>query len=100
MPKILPFHFGDEPSYLGESNTVQCSLSIGDLPVKFSWTLNGQPLNNIQEVAISSVGKKTSVISIDSIDEHHAGNYTCTAKNKAGSASYSSQLIVRGTFLT
>lgn len=97
VPKILPFHFGDEPSYLGESNTAQCSLSVGDLPVKFYWTLNGQPLKNIQDVSVSAFGKKTSVINIDPIAEHHAGNYTCTAKNKAGIARFSSQLVVRGT---
>lgn len=98
MPKLLPFTFGDEPSYLGESNTVQCSLSTGDMPVKFSWTLNGKPLTDIQGVNIASFGKKTSVISIESVDEHHAGNYSCLAENNAGIASHSSILTVKGNF--
>lgn len=28
----------------------------------------------------------------------HAGNYTCTAKNIAGSANHTATLIVNGTF--
>lgn len=95
-PKLLPFSFGDEPSYLGESTTLQCSLSIGDMPVKFSWTLNGKPLNDIQGVAITSIGKKSSVISIDSVDEHHAGDYSCLAENRAGLANHTSTLVVKG----
>lgn len=97
LPKILPFAFGDEPSYLGESTTVQCSLSSGDLPVKFSWRLNGRIVNDVSGINIVALGKKTSVLSIDSLDESHAGNFTCTAKNRAGSSSYSSELVVKGT---
>jgi hypothetical protein len=66
------------------------------MPVKFSWTLNGKPLTDVQGVTIASFGKKTSVISIESVDEHHAGNYSCLAENKAGVASHSSLLIVKG----
>lgn len=43
-----------------------------------------------------AVGKKTSLLSIDSLSEEHAGNYTCVAQNKAGSSSHLSQLIVKG----
>lgn len=96
-PKVLPFSFGTEPQYLGESTTVQCSISTGDMPLKFMWMLNGKPLRNIQGVNIGSFGKKSSVISIDSLDEHHAGNYTCIVKNKAGVSSFRSELIVKGT---
>lgn len=97
IPKLLPFAFGDEPSYLGESTTVQCSLSSGDLPVKFSWLLNGRSLEGVNGINVVALGKKTSVLSIDYLEENHAGNYTCLAKNKAGVSSYSSELIVKGT---
>lgn len=43
-PKLLPFTFGDEPSYLGDSTTVQCSSSSGDTPARFSWRFNGRRL--------------------------------------------------------
>lgn len=97
IPKLLPFTFGDEPSYLGDSTTVQCSLSSGDTPVNFSWRLNGRRLQNLEGISVVAVGKKTSVLSIDSLSEHHAGNYTCFAENKAGLTSHSAELVVKGT---
>lgn len=60
------------------------------------WMLNKKLLRNVQGVNIASFGKKTSVISIDSLEEHHAGNYTCVVKNKAGVASFHAELIVKG----
>lgn len=99
LPKILPFDFGSEPTYLGESNTVQCSLSVGDMPVRFTWTLNGVDLTSVEGVKIGNFGKKTSVISIDSVGDSHAGNYTCFAKNRAGVTSFSASLIVKGMTL-
>lgn len=96
LPKLLPFSFGDEPAYLAESTTVQCSISLGDLPVSFSWLLNGAPIRNEPGVNVVAVGKKTFVLSIDSLAENHAGNYTCLATNKAGTASHNAELIVNG----
>lgn len=98
LPKLLPFSFGEEPSFLGDSTTVQCSLSSGDMPVKFTWSLNNKPISDVQGIVVGSFGKKTSVVSIESLDEHHAGNYTCFASNKAGIARSSSVLIVKGNF--
>lgn len=99
LPKLLPFSFGDEPASLGESTTVQCSISLGDLPVKFSWLLNNKTARNIDGVNIVQLGKKTSVLSIDSLTEIHAGTYTCLATNKAGAASHHAQLVVNGKYL-
>lgn len=97
LPKIVHFSFGDEPSYLSDSATVQCSLSAGDMPVRFSWLLNGETIENVDGIRRGSFGKKISVLAIDSVEEHHAGNYTCTANNSAGSSSYTTELIVKGT---
>lgn len=81
---------------MGESTTVQCSINSGDLPIYFYWFLNGESLGNIRSVSLSSVGKKTSVLSIDAVSEIHAGNYTCLVENKAGKNSYSAELFVEG----
>ena len=67
------------------------------MPVTFSWLLNGKPADESLGIGVSSFGKKTSVLSIDSVDEHHAGNYTCLASNRAGVAAYTAKLIVKGT---
>lgn len=99
IPRLLPFAFGDEPSYLADSTSVQCTLSSGDLPATFSWYLNKQPVQTYGGINVIAVGKKTSLLSIDSLSEEHAGNYTCLAQNAAGSVSYTSELIVKGIFV-
>lgn len=98
MPKVLPFAFGDEPAFLGDSTNVQCSVSSGDLPVMFSWTLNDKPLSEVNGINVGAFGKKISVLNIDLLAEHHAGNYTCLAENRAGRVTYSAELIVKGIF--
>ncbi|XP_076265907.1 Down syndrome cell adhesion molecule 1 isoform X37 [Rhynchophorus ferrugineus] len=95
LPKIHPFSFGDEPSSTGETVTVQCTISTGDLPVVFSWMLNGRAIVQNDNVNIAGFGKKVSVLNIDSISETEAGNYTCIATNKAGINSFSAELIVK-----
>lgn len=65
----------------------------------FSWTLNGQLIKNSNDVSIGKFGKKTSVLNIDYVSEKHAGNYSCLASNQAGITSYSSELIVNGSFI-
>lgn len=96
LPRVQPFSFGEEPLFLGESTTVQCSINAGDLPVKFSWLINGRPIQKEDGYNIGSFGKKVSVLSIDSVTEKHTGNYTCLAANKAGLSSYAAELIVKG----
>lgn len=66
------------------------------MPVVFSWMFSGKPIIQDQNINIAAVGKKVSVLNIDNINEEQAGNYTCIATNKAGIASYSSELVVKG----
>lgn len=96
LPKIHPFSFGSEPASAGETISVQCTISIGDLPVVFSWMFREKPVVVEQGVSIVPIGKKVSVLNIDNASEEHAGNYTCIAANAAGLTSYSSELIVEG----
>lgn len=96
LPKIIPFTFGDEPSFIGDSHIIHCGISTGDMPVIFTWFLNGNQINKTHGINIGSFGKKNSVLSIDSLLETHAGNYTCLAQNRAGITSYYSELIVKG----
>lgn len=96
LPKIHPFSFGDEPSFEGESVSVQCHIASGDMPLTFSWTLNGKSVEVYEEINVASVGKKISVLSIDSISRENVGNYTCIAANRAGLSSYTAELVVKG----
>nr|NP_001036499.1 down syndrome cell adhesion molecule 1, isoform BA [Drosophila melanogaster]ABI31050.1 down syndrome cell adhesion molecule 1, isoform BA [Drosophila melanogaster] len=94
-PKIAPFDFGDEPSNFGESASVQCLVTSGDFPVSFAWLFNGREINeNVYDVSMVKLGKKISALSIDIVRDHHAGNYTCVAVNRATSVNFTAELVV------
>lgn len=76
---------------------VTCAVTKGDLPLKIVWTLNNQTIRDIAGVTVESK-KRVSQLSIDSVHAEHAGEYVCTATNRAGSSSYSAVLNVNGIF--
>lgn len=47
-------------------------------------------------IQISKMGSRSSVLTIDSVQGQHAGNYTCYGKNAAGVSNYTTTLIVNG----
>ncbi|XP_075224355.1 Down syndrome cell adhesion molecule 1 isoform X5 [Lycorma delicatula] len=93
-PKLAPFSFGEEILEAGESASVQCSVSAGDLPIQISWYFNNDTINPVSGILTSVIGKRISVLSIESIDHSHAGNYTCVGKNRAGNSSFTATLNV------
>ncbi|XP_076265873.1 Down syndrome cell adhesion molecule 1 isoform X6 [Rhynchophorus ferrugineus] len=95
LPKIQPFDFGEELPHEGEMVSVQCFVASGDMPIDFSWMLNGEPIHKFDDITISSVGKKISILSIDGVSKRHVGNYTCIATNRAGFFSYTAPLAVK-----
>lgn len=95
QPHITPFSFDEEPS-LGESVQVSCYVNKGDMPIDFAWILNGEPLSTERSINIARFGKKTSVLSIEYLDQSLIGNFTCVASNRAGIATYSAELFVKG----
>ena len=76
-----------------------CSVHKGDEPIEIEWTLNGERIlpKTHPDITISRNGKKLSVLNIDSATASHAGQYTCVARNFAGSANRSAILSVNGT---
>lgn len=42
------------------------------------------------------IGQRSSILTIDSVNGKHAGNYTCHAKNQAGHSNYTTELKVYG----
>lgn len=96
-PKIKPFTFGDTPVFAGQSAQVTCSILEGDAPLEFSWTFNGPQDVFGLGVSVMRIGAKTSLLSIDSTNSVHRGDYTCYVTNRAGKASYSAGLNVHGT---
>lgn len=75
-----------------------CSVHKGDLPINLSWLHNNISLGYMDGITVLKAGKKASTITIESVQEQHAGTYSCLAENKAGQVRYSDQLDVNGTF--
>lgn len=96
LPHITPFAFDGGPAQTGQYSTLTCTVQTGDGPLNFTWLLNGIELKDSFDVAISTVGKRTSFLTIESVQAIHAGVYTCQAENKAGISQYSTELKVNG----
>lgn len=84
---------------VGEAAQTQCLALKGDTPLNFTWTFHGDESTFHAGVVTTSVGQRGSVLIIDSVTTHHAGTYTCTARNQVASASYSAVLSVSGTLV-
>ncbi|XP_061930192.1 cell adhesion molecule Dscam2 isoform X41 [Apis cerana] len=95
-PQIAPFSIGEEPANWGEQVSAMCSILKGDSPIEIRWSLNGEPITrtNHPDITVTKTGKKNSVLIIDSVTAHHAGEYTCVASNLVGSVSRSAELSV------
>lgn len=98
-PQILPFDFGEESVNTGDLASLTCSVHKGDLAMNITWFHNNKSIGYNEGIQISSVNKKISAISIDSVQEEHIGTYTCLAQNRAGTSSFSTILHVNGTDL-
>lgn len=94
-PQIHPFDFGSEPINSGETVSIQCTILKGDPPLNITWSLNGIPIASRDGITIMKL-KRFSTLNIDSVQDAHTGEYTCTARNKAGYASHSAVLNVNG----
>lgn len=98
LPKIATFSFGDEPVNFGESASAQCTIAGGDLPIDVTWKLNGMEIPSYLEVTTSKIGKRINILSIESVNINHFGNFSCLASNRAGTAEFTAPLIVIGSF--
>ena len=98
-PRIVPFSFGREVFDEGEYAQISCIVSSGDLPLMISWSLQGSDSEisgGGRGITTAPMGARASFLSIDSVGSRHGGEYTCTARNKAGLASFSTKLRVNG----
>lgn len=98
-PKIAPFVAGPEPAFLGDYFALQCIITHGDQPVRIEWTVNNRSVKAIPGVRISNADRRSSVLTIESLEAKHAGLFNCTATNAAGVASHITELVVKGAAL-
>lgn len=62
-----------------------------------SWALDGTPIDSERSDQYTiTKSKRLSVLAIDAVAARHAGEYTCTASNKAGASSHTAVLAVNG----
>ena len=92
----MPFEFGDEPFDSSSTVSINCVVSKGDTPIMIEWLLNGNRVTTNDGINIMKSGQKISMLSIESVQSRHAGNYTCVARNKAGESQHTSELKVIG----
>lgn len=97
LPRIIPFSFGDSPIFAGEAGQVTCLVSAGDLPLEIFWTVPSPKNRAWLGISVTKVGGKASTLLIDSATHTHRGDYTCTAKNRAGVTQFTTSLEIHGT---
>lgn len=71
-------------------------MTKGDAPIDISWLFNDRRIDSNDGVLITRGGGKISMLSIESVHSRHAGNYSCFARNIAGSVQQSAELQVMG----
>ncbi|XP_049514071.1 hemicentin-1 [Dermacentor silvarum] len=94
-PKINEFKF---PANLSPGDTVAviCVIKKGSAgPFELSWQKDGRPLEPTASLAVTSQkGGPVSTLTIVDVSARDSGNYTCVARNSAGSDRYSAHLAV------
>ena len=81
--------------------SIFCSIVDGDEPVTMTWQKDGIPLEIAeQENIVITSGEHDSILRINKLDAHHMGNYSCKAKNMAGTAVIFTFFEVKGMFWT
>ncbi|XP_018577214.1 Down syndrome cell adhesion molecule-like protein Dscam2 isoform X3 [Anoplophora glabripennis] len=93
-PQILPFEFGEDEINSDDMVSVTCTVNRGDFPIDIYWTLNNITVDKVDGVSVMRTKRRISQLSIDSIQADHSGEYTCHAKNSAGTAVHSAVLHV------
>ena len=97
-PRILPLTFGQDVMNEGQFAQVVCIVTEGDEPLSITWSLQGEVVSSEPGLSTTTLGSRTSMLTIQSIGYRHSGTYTCTATNNAGSRSQSVELKVNGGF--
>ena len=95
-PTLVPLSFASDVLNEGEFAQLFCFVRTGDEPLTLSWALKGAKISSEPGLTTSSLGTRTSMLTISSVGYRHSGTYTCTAKNNAGSTSQSAELKVNG----
>lgn len=75
---------------------LSCVVTEGDEPLAISWSIHGHSLTSDLGIVTSNMGARASILMIPAVDHKHMGDYTCSAKNRAGDATHTASLKVNG----
>ncbi|RZF38601.1 hypothetical protein LSTR_LSTR010934 [Laodelphax striatellus] len=93
MPYITPF-FQEEAATNGDSIQLNCHVAKGDRPLKITWSFHGEELSSHLGISTAKFSERSSILTIASAMAAHTGNYTCSASNQAGTASFTATVLV------
>lgn len=93
----MPFDFGQDEINAMDMVSASCTVNKGDLPLKITWMRNNQSIYTNDGVSIQRTNQRISILSIESVQDRHSGNYTCSAENGGGVSNYTASLWVNGT---
>jgi len=92
----MPLSFGKDVLDEGDFAQLLCIVHKGDEPLTITWALKGDVISSEPGLSTTTLGTRTGMLTIQSVGFRHAGLYTCTAKNQAGSVSETAVLKVNG----
>ena len=98
-PQLVPLTFGRDIVDAGDFAQLSCITMKGDEPLTISWTFHGLGISTDLGIITTPLGSRGSILVINSVSHDHSGNYTCTAKNHAGTIADTAVLKVNGRLI-
>lgn len=65
------------------------------MPIRFEWGFNNESISVLDNIKIDGT-RRSSTLTIEAVEADNVGAYHCTATNKGGKETSSSELIVKG----
>lgn len=94
-PEISPFHFSGALRS-GQRISVTCAVTVGSPPFTFTWMKDDTLVEETDTLSIRNIDEYNSNLAITKLGPEHNGNYTCKVSNKAGFATQSNVLLMKG----
>ncbi|CAN7993970.1 unnamed protein product [Ixodes hexagonus] len=96
-PPVISHYEFRQDMQVGMRIKVFCTVVRGDAPFLFTWLKDGVPVDpaaGVQDGLSVQNQRDYSMLSADSLQLEHSGNYTCVVKNQAATTTYSAMLRV------